>query len=216
MCDPDKIEMTMPMTRRHRLMCAITCGMLPVALMIFSLVPDARATTVRRFAFDELCGGAGSIVVARCVAVTTEFDAAVGLPFTRTTFEVQDVLKGDPATRRVTVRMPGGAIAGRRTTIPGIPTFQRDGESVLFLTPPGEDGYPWVMGLAQGCYGIVSHPRSGERMVFQALTGLATYDPATARVLAKPAPARLETLESFTRRIRRLVNAASAPRPEAP
>lgn len=55
-------------------------------------------------------------------------------PFTLTTFETVEVLKGD-LQGRFQVRLPGGIADGRAWAIPGTPTFDLQSEVVLFLDP---------------------------------------------------------------------------------
>ena len=165
---------------------------------ILSLAVPGPATTVRLFSFEELCDGAPTIVVARCVALATDYDAATGLPFTRSRFAVEEV-------------RPGGARAGTRVMVPGMPAFTANEAVVLFLTAPGDAGFPWVMGLKQGCYTITAHPVTGERMVRQDLAGLTVAASGPGQALTRPAAARPETLAGFRDRILRRVAPARAP-----
>ena len=89
------------------------------------LVPLTTAQAARKAQRIALVVSRGSRVV----------EGAPGTPFTRTTFAVQDVLKGDlPAP----VRRPGDRrAAGRHVVTSPVQPFRRSGRYILFL---GRDG----------------------------------------------------------------------------
>ncbi len=121
-------------------------------LMAIGAVP-AWATTVKTFAFEEMCETAQTIVHVRCLARKNAiFPKRKGI-FTQTRFRVLEVVKGQADSEMVLV-LPGGEWEGRRTYVPGIPQFAADKETVLFLSKTDNFGSPWPVGLGQGCYQV--------------------------------------------------------------
>jgi hypothetical protein len=76
-----------------------------------------------------------AVVVARGSRVV---EGAPGTPFTRTRFEVQDVLKGE-LPRRFVVQVVGGRLGDRVVTSP-VQAFEPSHRYVLFLGPDGPAG----------------------------------------------------------------------------
>lgn len=177
-----------------------------IFLSILTGVADySFATSVYRFTMDDLCRDAEIIVVARCVDVSTEWDADQALTYTRTTFLIDEVLKGEHAAITISVRMPGGVYEDQRTVVPGIPTFEPDEDTVVFLTRRDSNGYPWIMGLGQGCYRILEDPATGELMVYDRPEENEVYNPDTGKLMKKSSPSQPQTLLSFKNQISRLL-----------
>lgn len=76
-----------------------------------------------------------ALVVSRGSRVV---EGAPGTPFTRTTFAVQDVLKGR-LPRRIVVQVVGGRL-GNRVVASAVPAFARSTRYLLFLGPDGPAG----------------------------------------------------------------------------
>ena len=76
-----------------------------------------------------------AVVVARGSRVV---EGAPGTPFTRTRFEVQDVLKGE-LPREFVVQVVGGRLGDMVVTSP-LQAFRRSHRYVLFLGPDGPAG----------------------------------------------------------------------------
>ena len=79
------------------------------------------------------------------------------------TVEVADYLKGNLGDH-VTFKVPGGQIGRYRTVFVGAPEFHEGDEVVLFLQHTGPS-YPYVVGLSQGAFRVVTDARTGQRMV---------------------------------------------------
>jgi hypothetical protein len=79
------------------------------------------------------------------------------------TVEAGDYLKGDLGPR-VTFKVPGGQLGRYRTIFVGAPTFQSGDELVLFLKSNGAS-YPFITGLSQGLFRVVTDRTSGRRLV---------------------------------------------------
>ena len=164
-----------------------------------ALAGGVGATTVKPFVFDEICQTARTIAHVRCVEAN-----GVVLPgrdgvFTRYRFDVLSVIKGSASEHLVLV-LPGGAVVGQRTEVPGMPRFTEGAETVLFLTGPDDYGSPWPVGLGQGCYGVESS-EEGERQV-HFHTGAAPVPPG---VRAKPVARVRMPLPDFLSAVRSIL-----------
>ena len=121
-------------------------------LMALAATP-AAATTVKTFAFEEMCETAQTIVHVQCLARENAiFPKRKGI-FTQTRFRVLEVVKGQADEEMVLV-LPGGEWEGQRMHVPGIPQFATGKETVLFLSKTDTFGSPWPVGLGQGCYPV--------------------------------------------------------------
>jgi hypothetical protein len=92
------------------------------------LVPLTTAQAARKAERIALVVSRGSRVV----------EGAPGTPFTRTTFAVEDVLKGR-LPREIVVQVLGGRLGDRIVTSP-LQAFARSGRYLLFLGPDGPAG----------------------------------------------------------------------------
>jgi hypothetical protein len=109
-----------------------------IGLFLFAIVSAqaARAADYLPMPDRDLAREATAVVLARAV----DQKAVLGTvgnenrPFSLTTFETVEVLKGDLPSR-FQVRLPGGIADGRAWAVPGTPTFDIQSEVVLFLDP---------------------------------------------------------------------------------
>lgn len=123
-------------------------SMLPLLL---SLCGALQATTLVRYDLEGLTRAAKSVFVGTCRESHTELIG--GQPYTRLTFEVGEVVKGQTAAT-LEVCLPGGEYQGRRLELAGMPQFAPGEEVVLFLTEPDPQGHPWPVGLGQGKFRV--------------------------------------------------------------
>jgi hypothetical protein len=100
----------------------------PDAQRTQDLVPLTTAQAARRADRIALVVSHGSRVI----------EGAPGTPFTRTTFAVQDVLKGD-LPRKVVVQVIGGRLGDTVVTSP-VQAFARSSRYILFLGPDSRVG----------------------------------------------------------------------------
>ena len=110
------------------------------------LVPLTTAQAARRAERIALVVARGSRVV----------EGAPGTPFTRTTFAVEDVLKGR-LPREIVLQVIGGRL-GDRVVTSLVPAFPRSSRYVLFLGPDGPVG-PTIFPQAVLDVTRVSRPR---------------------------------------------------------
>lgn len=148
-----------------------------VVLVPWLLVPIASASTVKVLTLEELTARS-SVVLSGTVKHVISVWATDGSDiFTYVTLGVERTLKGRverPAAH--TIRVRGGRVGGILSVVKGAPTFTRGEQVVLFLTPPDREGFPRVLGLAQGKWRI----RDGKVL-------------CCGRVDRRPGPVRLTT-----------------------
>ncbi len=185
----------------------------PALAALAMTVATAQATTVERLSLPELVGRAQSIFVGTCTAVAEQ--TIDGKPYQLYCFRVAETLKGAPAAL-ARCHLPGGRLAdsraGARATYGGMPRFAVGEEAVVFLSRPDATGYPWPMGLGQGCFRILRDPESGISRVRQLLDGLHLVDPNAAKT-AGAAGQPSAALDDFLQAVRTLAGSPTpAPR----
>lgn len=115
-----------------------------LALLVFATfalaAPAVRAATYLPISDAELARRSPLIVRARVAGQAVRIERIDGkdLPFTMTTFQVTEAVKGSVVSETVVVRLPGGRVGNAAWWIPGTPTF-RQNQEVLLLLRPAED-----------------------------------------------------------------------------
>jgi hypothetical protein len=89
-----------------------------------------------------------SVVVARVQEVESSWNEDGTMIFTQVTVAVQRTLVGTHQAS-LTLRVPGGSVAGFSLRMAGAPEF-RVGERALIFVAAWDDGAPMVSGYAQG------------------------------------------------------------------
>ncbi len=130
----------------------------------------ALATTVVKLTVQDLTRKSDSIVMARVEDEVSSWDASHKEIYTYTTLRVLEPVKGMKGQTTITLRQIGGTVDNIASIVPGMPSFRKGEEVVLFLTRKDAAGYPWVMGLQQGKYTIVTD-KNGAKMVRNDLSG---------------------------------------------
>jgi hypothetical protein len=150
----------------------------------------------------DLAASAVSVVRGRVTAIASHWNAGRRQIFTDVTLAVDEVLSGPVLAATVTLRQPGGSVAGLEHWIEGSPEF-RVGEPVLVFLRAARDGTLRVAHFFQGKFSIVRDPFSGEDLAVR------TPGPGV-RMLAPRTPAagprdtrRLEDLRALLRAPRR-------------
>ena len=136
---------------------------LALCIAIVSLPVVLRATVIVPIEFRELVTIAPVIVHGRVVEVRSDWVDGRRSVETFVTVEAEEYLKGNLG-ERLTIKVPGGQLGRYRTVFIGAPEFQDGDEVVLFLKGSGPS-YPYVIGLSQGAFRVVTDARSGRRMV---------------------------------------------------
>ena len=136
----------------------------------------ATATTVQKFSRQELAKKSASIVQAKVEDVYSSQDAVSKEIYTYINLSVLESVKGAKGEKSITIRQLGGTVGNLISAVPGMPSFQRGEEVVVFLSVRDRDGYPWVMGLQQGKYSVVTD-ENGLKHVRNELDGLKMLTP---------------------------------------
>ena len=172
-----------------------------VALAAFAIFGAslASATTVQKFSISDLAKKSETIALARVDDVSSRWDDNHKEIYTFISLKVLDGVKGSRKNDVLTIRQIGGSAEGKISVVPGMPTFAKGEEVVVFLSPKDRAGYPWVMGLQQGKY-TVSMDANGFKQVRNDVDGLKTMSLGGAVDEAKPAP--VQPLASFLDEIR--------------
>lgn len=198
----------MPATRITRLL---------VIYMLAMWAPSqAGATTVLPVSLQKMSAAAATIFYGRVVANETRQDPASGQVATFTTFEVIDVIKGNPGSIH-TIKQIGGQLPGsnRRLVIRGVPRFQQAEEYVVFLPKPSNLGFCSPIGLSQGKFDVrdqngskvVSNRRTINGLVGSRTTGKALKLPGAVQtgsptITAVPGQASSARLDDFMQTVR--------------
>jgi len=147
----------------------------------------ALATTVQKLSLQELAKKSDSIVMARVDDAVSSWDAAHKEIYTFYTLSVLQSVKGAKGTTTITLRQLGGTVDNIASIVPGMPSFKKGEEVIVFLTQKDAAGYPWVMGLQQGKYSVTTG-KNGVKMVRNDLAGTEFLTKSGQHVDATTAP----------------------------
>jgi hypothetical protein len=135
------------------------------------------ATTLKRMSITDLSRAAHTVVRARCVANTTQWNS--GEIWTYTTFDVEETWKGS-ASAEITVRLLGGTAGNLTSTVSGVPRFSPGEELVLFLERmPARDFS--IVSWMQGTFRVGHNATTDEEIVTQDTAGFPVFDPSSQR-----------------------------------
>lgn len=148
-----------------------------VVFAAFALVgaSTAGATTVQKLSMKDLSKNSAAIVRAEVVDSDARYDADKEI-YTYVTLRVLEPVKGSHKDDVITIRQLGGVVDNIASIVPGMPTFKKGEEVVVFLTGNTKAGYPMVVGLQQGKYSV-SLDEHGNKKVRNELEGLRMLDP---------------------------------------
>jgi hypothetical protein len=132
------------------------------SFLLFVTVP-LHATVLLPIEFHELVTTAPVIVHGQVVDVHSEWVDGRRAVETFVTVEAVEYLKGNLGDH-LTFKVPGGQVGRYRTVFVGAPSFQIGDEVVLFLKTDGPS-FPFIIGLSQGAYRVVTDTSSGQRVV---------------------------------------------------
>jgi hypothetical protein len=175
-----------------------------IALFVFLLfVPILlHATVLLPIEFRELVTSAPVILHGQVVDVRSEWVDGRRAVETFVTVEAAEYLKGKLG-EQVTFKVPGGQIGRYRTVFVGAPSFQAGDEVVLFLKASGPS-FPFIIGLSQGVFRVVTDRQSGRRLVTPpALMGNGVEP---ARVVRGDAARKPVPIEAFRESVRQVLN----------
>jgi hypothetical protein len=149
-----------------------------VVFAAFALVgaSTAGATTVQKLSMKDLSKNSASIVRAEVVDSDARYDTDKEI-YTYVTLKVLEPVKGSRKDEIITIRHLGGIVDNIASVVPGVPTFKKGEEVVVFLSGNTKAGYPMVVGLQQGKYSV-SQDEHGNKRVRNELDGLKMMDPS--------------------------------------
>ena len=124
--------------------------------LLVATVSTASASTVRQLTLKELATQSTTIVHATVSGVSSRWDDQHKEIYTYFDLQVLEHIKGQKGKSVLAMRQLGGAVEGIASVVPGMPSFHTGDEVVVFLTEPDRAGYPWVVGLQQGKYDVVT------------------------------------------------------------
>src|ERR1700693_5674815 len=104
------------------------------ALMSLAIALPAHATSVVPLYLDEIVDTATTVIQGTCTGNRSERDAQTGLIVTYTTFQVNDVLKGEVAATYI-IKQIGGDLRdeGVKFKVESVPKFSIGESYVVFL-----------------------------------------------------------------------------------
>jgi len=188
-----------------------------IVFPVLSWVSSAPASSIRTISLEEL-SSMSSVVVQGTVKHVLSVWAPDGSDiYTYVTLRVGSTLKGrvDRPGAHI-IRFRGGRVGPVVSMVKGAPVFRKGERVVLFLTSPDQEGFPRVLGLAQGKWTI----KQGKVV-------------CTGRMDRRPAPVRVtspvdntvqpvvtmdsgqddrQDLRAFLRRVEAYVNASTPKR----
>ncbi len=184
-------------------------GPLRCALAGLLALRPAAATVLADRPLDARLADADAVVLATAPAGASRAAQRIhGRIFTDVAVDVLETLRGDVGPGRLTVRLPGGIVAGIAQRVEGAPVLAAGGAWVLLLHR-GDDGFMTVQGFALGALPVTLDAAGAPRVLPPHTEGLtmvrdprATTSVTTALELP-PEGIALSRLRAFARALRR-------------
>lgn len=123
-------------------------------LLSLIIAMPARAMSVLPLYLDEIVNDSAIAFQGKSLENHSERDLQSGSIVTYSTFEVQEVLKGEVGATH-TIKQIGGKLAGETHQTTGVPTFTVGESYVLFLYGVSAAGFSSPVGLDQGKFNII-------------------------------------------------------------
>jgi hypothetical protein len=143
----------------------------------------------------ELVGQSDAVVVGEVLYTYSYWNAEGTMIFTDAVVHVRESVVGE-VSGLVSVRTPGGTVAGDRIDAQGFPVFG-DGQTQLLFLYRGPAGQMEVTGFQQGQYRVVQRANGAEIAV--PVQGGALLLAPDGRVAPNPRAVPLETLKASVR-----------------
>lgn len=124
-----------------------------VLLLSIAASPSSATMTLGRLPLTTVTSEAGRILHGTVVDVRSDADES-GAPATWVTFEVRRTLKGADAPR-VTIKQFGRSTDGIGR-VPGLPSYVKGEEVVVFLRPDSARGFTSPVGFDDGVYRVTT------------------------------------------------------------
>lgn len=123
-------------------------------LLSFVIALPGHAMSVLPLYLDEIVNDAAIAFQGKSLESHSERDPQTGSIVTYSTFEVQEVLKGDVGATH-TIKQIGGKLEGETHQTIGVPTFTVGESYILFLYGVSASGFSSPVGLDQGKFNII-------------------------------------------------------------
>ena len=174
----------------------------------------ASAMSVLPLYLDEIVDDAAIAFQGKSIENHSERDKQTGSIVTYSTFEVQDVLKGEVGAKH-TIKQIGGKLEGETHQTSGVPTFTVGESYVLFLYGVSAAGFSSPVGLDQGKFNIIPvstgfHVTNGRDFKEMTLGISADLVPPSAQIKMQKAsgPINRLDLDEFKQLVRQKRDAA--------
>ncbi|MFZ1545501.1 MAG: hypothetical protein WAT12_00120 [Candidatus Nitrotoga sp.] len=159
----------------------------------------AQAMSVLPLYLDEIVNDAAIAFQGKSLENHSELDPQTNSIVTYSTFEVQEVLKGEVGATH-TIKQIGGELQGKKTQITGVPTFTVGESYILFLYGVSASGFSSPVGLGQGKFNIIPmstgfHVSNGRDFKEMTLGTPNSLVPASVLNKMQQAPGRVQRLD---------------------
>ncbi len=136
------------------------------ALSLILISSDqAKATTVIKLDFDQVCQGAELIFEGKAISEETRSSPESGRPFVYITFNVTDVIKGTYSGQTIELGFMGGQLGGIVLEIPGMHVPEVGERGIYFVENLSEQLVQPLCGWQQGHYLVVPDKQTGQDTV---------------------------------------------------
>ena len=171
-----------------------------VAGLCFSLGANSHAATLRAMRLADLVQQADVIFVGTAIESVSAWNAEHTRIYTRTTFQVEESLKGN-ARGTIVIETLGGAVKGLGMKVPGMPVFRVKERNLIFVTTGRRTGTHRVLGWAQGNFQIRRDPQTGREIVTRSMAGVSLVGaPSTSREEVQDLDQLKDAIHSLLRR----------------
>lgn len=174
----------------------------------------ARAMSVLPLYLDEIVNDAAIAFQGKSLENHSERDPHSNSIVTYSTFEVQEVIKGEVGATH-TIKQIGGKLHGEINQTTGVPTFTVGESYVLFLYGVSASGFSSPVGLGQGKFNIIPAPTgihvTNGRDFKEMTLGIPDHlVPPSAKIKMReaPGPVKRLDLDEFKQLVRRQMGAA--------
>ncbi len=131
-------------------------GLGPVLAVLFTA--SLWSTSVRVVNLPEMMQVSTRIFRGRCLSAKTLQESPIGLPVVEYTFQITQGIKGVATGETLTFRQVQASRGGLRG-LPGVPSYQKGDDLVLFLAGESEVGLTSPVGLGQGRFALKETPQ---------------------------------------------------------
>ena len=139
-----------------------------VFCLLASFLPSSWALTVLQLNLEQITALSQKVFVGKCISIQNRQDKS-GRPAQYVTFEVEDMIKGDPE-KKITFKQMGYDSERMEdgTVVQGVlremPRYREGEEAIVFLSEEGRLGFTAPVGLRQGKF-VVEETSPGKKMV---------------------------------------------------